>query len=85
MRVAIVENMENTHLGTLERALGEAGVRLEWFRPGPPDGTLPSEVDGHDALIVLGGKQSAVDDAEYPCPPALAALMRRFSDATRQT
>lgn len=29
MRVAIVDDIETTHLGTLERALSEAGASLE--------------------------------------------------------
>lgn len=82
MRVAIVENMENTYLGTLGRALDEAGASLDWFRPWK-DGALPSGIRQHDALIVMGGKQSAVDDDAYPYLPALAALMRRFGDADK--
>jgi hypothetical protein len=30
-------------------------------------------IHDHDGLIVLGGKQSAVDDAAYPYLPTLAA------------
>ncbi|HYI07342.1 MAG TPA: GMP synthase, partial [Reyranella sp.] len=62
MRVAVVENMEKTHLGTLGRALDEAGADVELFRPWR-DGILPSGTHDHDGLIVLGGKQSALDDA----------------------
>jgi GMP synthase (glutamine-hydrolysing) len=80
MRVAVVENFPNTRLGALGRALDEGGARLEWFRPWQ-DGFLPSPAPEHDALIVLGGKQSAVDDADHPYLPRLANLMRRFGDA----
>lgn len=82
MRVAVVENLENTRLGALGRALDEAGAEVEWFRP-RRDGSLPSEPLDHDALIVLGGEQSAVDDAVHPYLPALAGLMRRFGDADK--
>src|SRR3954452_23092444 len=82
MRVAIIENMRNTRLGILGRALTEDGAELEWFRPWE-DGALPSGILEHDALIVLGGAQSAVDDTEYPYLPVLAGLMRRFGDADR--
>ena len=34
VRVAVVENMEKTHLGTLGRALDEAGADIELFGPG---------------------------------------------------
>ena len=82
MRVAIVENMENTYLGTLGRALDRAGAELDWFRPWK-DGSLPPGVHAHDALIVLGGEQSAVDDTSYPYLPSLAGAMRRFGDANK--
>ena len=82
MRIAVVENMEKTRLGTVGRALDEAGAEIEWFRPWQ-DGVLPSGIHDHDGLIVLGGKQSAVDDAAYPYLPALARLMRRFGDADK--
>ena len=82
VRIAVVENMEKTHLGTLGRALDEAGADVELFRPWQ-DGTLPSGIHDHDGLIVLGGKQSAVDDAAYPYLPALAGVMRRFGDADK--
>jgi GMP synthase (glutamine-hydrolysing) len=82
MRVAIVENMENTHIGALGKALEEAQAAIEWFRPWK-DGAIPQNIDSYDALIVLGGEQNAIDDEEYPYLPALAALMRRFGDADR--
>ena len=82
VRVAVVENMEKTHLGTLGRALDEAGAEVDLFRPWQ-DGALPSGTHDHDGLIVLGGKQSAVDDAAYPYLPALARVMRRFADADK--
>jgi GMP synthase (glutamine-hydrolysing) len=82
VRIAVVENMEKTHLGTLGRALEEANAEVDLFRPWR-DGALPSEIDDHDGLIVLGGKQSAVDDAAYPYLPALARVMRRFGDADK--
>jgi len=82
VRIAVVENMENTHLGTLGRALDEGGAELEWFRPWQ-DGALPSEPRDHDGLIVLGGTQSAVDDAAWPYLPRLAGVMRRFGDADK--
>lgn len=82
MRVAVVENLENTRLGTVGRALGEAGAEVDWFRPWQ-DGVLPSGTDEHDALIVLGGTQSALDDADHSYLPALVRTMRRFGDAEK--
>lgn len=80
MRVAVVENMRNTHIGALGTALEEAGARIDWYRPWQ-DGVLPAGLTGYDALVVLGGEQSAVDDEEHPYLPVLARLMREFGDA----
>jgi len=82
MRVAIVENMPNTHIGALGIALAEAGAAIDWYRPWN-DGALPAGPAAYDALVVLGGEQSAVDDEDYPYLPALAALMRSYGDAEK--
>lgn len=82
VRVAIVENLENTSLGPLAQALDEVEAELEWFRP-RQDGSVPLGAHDHDGLIVLGGEQSAVDDAAHPYLPALADVMRRFGDADK--
>lgn len=82
MRVAIVENTAITHHGQVGVALHEAGALIDLYRPfaGQP---LPDAVDGHDALIVFGGEQSARDDDRHPYLPALARLMRRHTEADR--
>jgi GMP synthase-like glutamine amidotransferase len=77
MRVAIIENMDGTHHGQVGVALHEAGALIDVFRPhlGQP---LPEDAGRHDALVVFGGEQSAVDDRLHPYLPVLADLMRRF-------
>lgn len=80
MRVAIIENMANTYLGALGEALAEVSAELDWFRPWDGE-ALPQGISGHDALIVLGGEQSARDDETHPYLQELTALMRRFGDA----
>ncbi|WP_413870415.1 type 1 glutamine amidotransferase [Albidovulum sp.] len=82
MRVAVVENQARTPLGQIGRALDEAGAELAIYRPWQ-DGALPSDIGAHAALVVLGGEQSAVDDAAHPYLPALAALMRAYGEAGR--
>lgn len=77
MRVAIIENMNNTPLGALGVALEEAGAEIDLFRPWNGE-TLPKDTYSHDALVVLGGEQSARDDDTHPYLPELAQLMRRF-------
>lgn len=82
MRVAIVENVKPSPLGLVGRALAEAGAEVETFRP-RDGGPLPSDRATHDALIVMGGEQSALDDALHPYLPDLARLMRAWSEAGR--
>lgn len=81
MRVAIVENTRITHHGQIGVALHEAAARVTLFRPWM-DQTLPECID-HDALIVFGGEQAATDDHTHPYLPALAQLMRRYSEADK--
>ncbi|MFT4149511.1 MAG: type 1 glutamine amidotransferase [Paracoccaceae bacterium] len=81
MRVAIVENTAITHHGQIGVALHEAAARIGQYRPWR-DGLLP-EPGAYDALVVLGGEQSAVDDERHPYLPRLAALMRDTSDSGR--
>ncbi len=80
MRVAVVENMKNTSLGSLGIALAEANAALDIYQP-YLDGRLPQSIFEHDALVVLGGEQDALDDANYPYLPGLARLMQRFCEA----
>ncbi|TCL72039.1 type 1 glutamine amidotransferase [Rhizobium sp. BK251] len=82
MRVAIIENMHGTYLGPLGVALAEVGAETEWFQPWR-DGRLPQDVNDHDALVVLGGEQSALDDEAHPYLADLARLMRRFEEADK--
>ncbi len=74
MRVAVVENTRISHHGQIGVALHEAAALVDTYRPylGQP---LP-QAGAHDALIVFGGEQSALDDASHPYLPALADLMR---------
>lgn len=73
MRVAIVENTAVTHHGQVGVALHLAGARIDLFKPWR-DGVLPDMAD-HDALVVFGGEQNALDDATHSYLPRLAALM----------
>lgn len=82
MRVAVIENMKSTPLGSLGVALAEAKAEVERFHPWI-DGKLPTSIADHDALVVLGGEQNAIDDETYPYLPALAQLMRDFAEADK--
>lgn len=82
MRVAIIENMAGTPHGQLGVALQEvkADVHVIHAYAGEP---LPAGAHDHDALIVLGGEQNALDDTLYPYLPELALLMKAFGDANK--
>jgi GMP synthase (glutamine-hydrolysing) len=80
MRVLVVENMAHSDLGLVGVALQEAGAEIDLRQPFTGQ-ALPGDVRGHDALVVLGGEQSAVDDHIHPYLPELARLMRAFGDA----
>jgi len=82
MRVLVVQNYENTGLGQVARALDEAGARIDLVRAYEGE-IFPEDAAGHDALVVLGGSQSALDDLDFPYLPALARLTRTFGEAGR--
>lgn len=82
MRVLVIENFAGTPLGLVERALVEAGAEIDLRKAylGEP---FPGTPSGHDALVVLGGGQSALDDEEHPYLPAVAELTRDFGEADK--
>jgi GMP synthase-like glutamine amidotransferase len=79
MRVLVIENYPKTTLGLVGHALSEAGAECRILRTHAGD-TVPTSSDGFDALILLGGAQDAVDDANYPYLRQEAALVRAFGD-----
>jgi GMP synthase-like glutamine amidotransferase len=82
LRVLVVENYDNTWLGQVETALAEAGAEIDLCRAQRGD-PLPAGANGHDAVVVLGGGQNALADAEYPYFPRLIDLLRVFERQDR--
>jgi GMP synthase-like glutamine amidotransferase len=82
LRVLVVENFDNTGLGQVGAALIEAGAEIDLRRAHRGD-PLPEDPNGHDAAVVLGGGQNALDDADYPYFPQLLALLRDFEAKER--
>lgn len=80
MRVLAVENYAHETLGLLGEALDEAGAQRTNLRPYAGD-RLPEHHEDYDALIMLGGAQSALDDAEHPYLAGEARLARDFGEA----
>lgn len=79
MRVLVIENYPKTTLGLVGEALAEAGAALDLVRTHRGD-PLPLSDDGFDALVLLGGAQDALDDANHPYLKEEAALGRAFGD-----
>ncbi|UUX50731.1 hypothetical protein NUH88_03305 [Nisaea acidiphila] len=82
MRVLIVENVAGTDIGRMGKTLARRNVELD-IRQAFDGATLPATPNGHDALIVLGGPQDALDDAGSLWFPELLELMRTFDRARR--
>ena len=82
MRVLAIENYPKTTLGLVGAALGETGAECRILRTHAGD-TVPASPGGFDALILLGGAQDALDDANYPFLQQEASLARAFGDSGR--
>lgn len=82
MRVVIIENMAGTPRGQIGVALNEANAEIITFSPYLGQ-ALPTDIDDYDALVVLGGEQSALDDEKFPYLAGLAALMRQFVESEK--
>jgi GMP synthase-like glutamine amidotransferase len=82
LRVLIIENFDNTGLGQVGSALEEAGAGIDLRRAQRGD-PLPDTVNGHDAIVVLGGGQNALADDACPWFPALLDLIREFERQDR--
>jgi len=76
----VIENDPSDDLRRLGEWLTEAGLELTVVRPHAGD-PLPETLDGHVALIVLGGDQSAyanaAGDPGAPWFPAVEGLLRK--------
>jgi GMP synthase-like glutamine amidotransferase len=76
----VIENDPSDDLRRLGEWLTDAGLVLTVLRPHAGD-ELPETLDGHAALVVLGGDQSAYPDADgkpgAPWFPALEGLLRK--------
>jgi GMP synthase-like glutamine amidotransferase len=82
MHVLVVQNYQNTGLGQVGRALGEVDSLIDHCNAYLGE-SLPDSHDDHDAIVILGGDQNALDDESYPYLPQLADLIRKFGDADK--
>ncbi|CAM3926272.1 type 1 glutamine amidotransferase [Nocardioides marinus] len=61
----VVQHEDECPPGMLGRWWSDDGTRLDVRRPYAGD-ALPTDLTGHDALVVLGGHMGADDDATHP-------------------
>lgn len=81
-RVAIIENTSYSDPGQVGVALAEVGADVQVIRAYAGE-ALPGSIDDHDALVVFGGEQNALDDEKHPYLPALTDVMRAYGEAGR--
>ncbi len=79
MSVLVIQNYPGSGLGQIEPILIEAGRSIDLFHAYRGD-ALPQDDSAYQALIVLGGEQNALADAEFPYFPDLLNLIRTFGD-----
>ena len=75
MSVLVVQHEDECPPARFGAWLEEAGVQLDVRRPYAAD-TLPSDLAGHDGLVVLGGAMGANDDADHGWLAPTKALVR---------
>lgn len=74
MSALVLTHTESEGPGHLARWLPEAGLGLEVVEPWRGD-AVPGSLDGHEALVVMGGPQQAYDDS-LPWRAETFALIR---------
>ncbi|MEO6501899.1 MAG: type 1 glutamine amidotransferase [Jatrophihabitantaceae bacterium] len=72
--VLVVENDLSAPVGMLEGWLREAGAELVMCSPASGQ-SLPADLTGYSALVVLGGGMGAHDDEQAPWLPQLRQLL----------
>lgn len=75
----VVQHEDECPPGMLGRWWADDGARLDVRRPYAGDG-LPTDLSGHDALVVLGGHMGADDDADHGWLTPTKALVRAAAD-----
>ncbi|MCK4206695.1 type 1 glutamine amidotransferase [Brucella pituitosa] len=79
MSVLVIQNYPDSGLGQIGPILLEAGHSID-LRHAYQGDALPQDDSDHQALILLGGEQNALADAEFPYFPDLLNLIRAFGD-----
>ena len=82
MRVLVIENYPKTTLGLVGAGAVGGGRRMPCLAHASRRHAAGAP-DGFDALVMLGGAQDALDDANHPYLKEEAALARAFGEADK--
>ena len=74
-RILAITHSPTEHLGLFADWLATVGVTLQVCQPWDGD-VVPTTLDGHDGLLVMGGPQQAYDDGSAPWLAPTKALLR---------
>jgi len=82
VNILVVQHDLGAPAGLIGERIEAAGGRLAPVRPHLGE-ALPTNPNGHDGVLVLGGPMSAADDARHPHYAVLLPLMRAFAAAQK--
>lgn len=74
VRILVIEHGANVPVARLGDWLVEAGATLD-IRRGDRGDDIPADAQGFSALVVMGGKMGALDDADAPWLPSVRTLL----------
>lgn len=75
LRLLAIENIGGTPLGLVEARARLRGAAVTLV-PAHAGAAVPADLAGHDALVILGGPQDALDDANFPHMASVVGLIR---------
>lgn len=84
MTVLVVQHQETCPPGRVGEWLTAAGVELDIRKPGAGE-ALPTDLSGHEGLVVLGGEMGCRDDETAPWLPAVRELIRTAAKGATPT
>lgn len=82
MPLLVIENYPKADLAAFGRKADAMGIAYRVVRAYAGE-TVPDSAGNHSGLVVLGGGQDALADAQYPFLPDVCELIRRFHEASR--
>jgi GMP synthase-like glutamine amidotransferase len=80
VRILVIQPSRLDPPGSLGEWLTDAGAELDVIIPSAAD--LPANLDGYQALVVLGGEMGALDDADYPWLREIRGLLSQAVSRT---